>query len=202
MKRIIFVILILVVLGAAIMMFTIQRGPNIKQFEHLTNPVISEHPNQNMLVVETKGDPNQSAPEAIKILFKTYYSLKGVSKDMKSAIIRSRWPVSEDTPKDQWIGYFAMPIPADIQTLPELKNPSKLKVYITEWEYGTVAEILHKGSYADEKPTVQRLKDYIDQQGYQIIGMHEEQYIKGPGMFGPGNPAKYLTIISYRVEKK
>jgi hypothetical protein len=37
--------------------------------------------------------------------------------------------------------------------------------------------------------------------GYVIAGEHEEEYIKGPGMFSKGDPEKYLTIIRYRVKK-
>lgn len=202
MKKVVLIVLLILIVSIVAFVLFVKKGPSIKQYESLTNPTITEHPNQNMLVVETKGDPDQSAPGAFKLLFSTYYAMKGVPKNMKSAIPRSRWNVSEDTPQDQWVGSFAIPIPANIKTLPTIKNPDNLNIFISEWEYGTVAEILHKGSYSDEKPTVQRLKDYIDQQGYQIIGMHEEQYLKGPGMFGPGNPDKYLTIISYRVEKK
>ncbi len=32
-------------------------------------------------------------------------------------------------------------------------------------------------------------------------GEHEEEYLKGPGMFGTGGPEKYLTIIRYRLKK-
>jgi hypothetical protein len=202
MKKIIWFLLIALLLVVIIVFFQSQQGPDSKQFDHLLNPTIVEHPDQNMLIVEVKGDPNQTAQGAMKTLYKTYFSLKGVSKDMKSATPRSRWPVSGNTPKDQWIGYFGIPVPANIKTLPEVKNTGNMKVYVTEWKYGTVVEILHKGPYSTVKTTVQRLTDYIDQQGYRIIGIHEEQYLKGPGLLGPGNPDKYLTIISYRVIKK
>jgi len=202
MKIIVFIVLIILVLVFVTVQYFLQKGPDTRSFDRLLNPVISELPNQNMLVVEAKGDPTVSGGKAMKLLFKTYYSLKGVPKSFKMNSPRARWPLSFDTPKDQWIGLFALPIPADIKTLPDIKNPDKQNIYIDEWEYGTVAEILHKGSYANEQPTIQRLNDYIKQQGYTIIGEHEEDYIKGPGMFGPGNPKKYLTIIRYRVEKK
>ena len=49
--------------------------------------------------------------------------------------------------------------------------------------------------------TILRLHDFIDSQGYRIIGEHEEEYLRGPGMFSRGNPEKYYTIIRYRVAK-
>ena len=53
-----------------------------------------------------------------------------------------------------------------------------------------------------ETPTIEKLKKFIDNNGYKIIGAHEEEYLRGPGMFFKGNPNKYWTIIRYRVEKK
>jgi hypothetical protein len=32
--------------------------------------------------------------------------------------------------------------------------------------------------------------------------IHEEEYIKGPGMIFAGNPETYLTIIRYPVQKR
>ncbi|MCK9244452.1 MAG: GyrI-like domain-containing protein, partial [Candidatus Marinimicrobia bacterium] len=60
----------------------------------------------------------------------------------------------------------------------------------------------HVGPYTTEPPTIQKLMDYITSQGYTIIGPHEEEYLKGPTMFGKGNPEKYKTIIRYQVAKK
>lgn len=202
MKKVTYIILGILTLALILAIYTIVGGPHSKKFEYYVDPSLSQMPNQNMLVVEAKGDPNVSGSKAIQLLYKTYYSLKGVSKSFKMASPRARWPISWDTPKEQWVGLFAIPIPEEIKTLPAIKNPDSLNIYIDEWEYGNVAEILHKGSYATEEPTIQRLKDYVKEQGYTIIGEHEEEYIKGPGMFGPGNPDKYLTIIRYKVAKK
>jgi hypothetical protein len=33
-----------------------------------------------------------------------------------------------------------------------------------------------------------------------VIGEHEEEYVKGPGMLLAGDPAEYLTIIRLRIE--
>ena len=106
--------------------------------------------------------------------------------------------MSLDTPKAEWIGIYGMPIPATVEILPEKADPL---VKIGTWDYGTVAEILHIGPYNEEVPTVGRLMAFISQNGYQVIGDHEEEYLRGPGMFGKGNPNKYFTIIRYRVTK-
>jgi hypothetical protein len=201
MKKVLIVIAVIIVLAVIGFVVFKPKGPDIKQYEHLLSPAIAQMADQNMLVVEAKGDPNKTAVKAMMLLYKTYYSLKDVPKSIHPVSPRARWPIAVDTPQDQWVGYFGLPLPENVTTLPEIKNPDSLKISITKWQYGTVAEVLHKGPYANETPTVKALTDYITQQGYKIVGEHEEDYIKGPGMFGPGNPEKYLTIIRYRVEK-
>jgi hypothetical protein len=62
-----------------------------------------------------------------------------------------------------------------------------------------VAEILHIGPYDRETPTIDRLKRFIATSGYSIIGEHEEEYLKGPGLLFRGSPKNFHTIIRYRV---
>lgn len=64
-----------------------------------------------------------------------------------------------------------------------------------------MAEILHVGPYTAEAPTISRLKKFIVESGFEVIGEHEEEYLKGPGMFFKGNPEKYYTIIRYRIRR-
>ena len=180
--------------------FIMPRGANIKDFEYLRTPQIIEKTNQKMIVAETVGDPSQNAVKAIKLLFSSYYKIKDVPKSLKIPAIRARWPFDVQEDKAKWIGYFALPVPESVKNLPKVKNPDSLKIYLQNWEYGTVAEILHVGSYETETKTIETLKEFIKNQGYQIIGLHEEEYLKGPEMFSKGNPDKYLTIIRYRIK--
>ena len=154
-----------------------------------------------MLVVEAKGDPNLVGAKAFGLLFQLYYSLKGMPKRPGQPSPRARWPQSLDTPKAEWIGHYGLPVPESITLLPQYQAPEGLKVSLTTWEYGEVAEILHIGPYDREEPTMDRLKSFAKQQGYTILKGHEEEYVKGPTMSGPGDPEKYLTIIRYRLQK-
>jgi effector-binding domain-containing protein len=86
-----------------------------------------------------------------------------------------------------------LPLPKQKKEQPELQ--------LVNWEYGTVAEILHIGPYSTEKATIDKLKKFITANGYEIIGDHEEEYLKGPGLW-PTNPKHYYTIIRYRIRKK
>jgi hypothetical protein len=94
-----------------------------------------------------------------------------------------------------------MPVSDSVMELPEKIREEYPKLRLETWEYGMTAEILHIGSYLSEPPTVAKLHELIAEEGYEISGPHEEEYLKGPGMFGAGNPDKYYTIIRYPVAK-
>jgi hypothetical protein len=167
---------------------------DLSQYEKLKNPQINKMPDkQKMLVVEAKGDPNVVGKEAFSLLFKTFFSLKGV----KMVPPRARWSNMVTDPKNEWIGLYALPLPDHITELPAGVTGGKIE----DWDYGEVAEILHIGPYSEEGPTIEKLHLFIEEQGYQITGPHEEEYLKGPGM-GPVDPAEYVTIIRYSVRKK
>jgi hypothetical protein len=156
-------------------------------------------PDQKMLVVTALGDPNIVGGKAFKLLFQTYFKIPNVPKTMTQAP-RARW-VGDMNIKSSWTGYYALPVPKETMQLPAVEAEPGYKVELLTWAYGDVAEILHIGPYADEKPTIEKLHRFIQEQGYKIIGEHEEDYLKGPGMFFAGNPEKYYTIIRYQVVK-
>jgi hypothetical protein len=200
------ILLFVVIAAAALIVAAIALlaggGPDPAQFEHLKQPQIRTMANQKVLVVETKGDPTVVGGDAFGLLFKTYFQLKGVPKRAKNLTPRARWPLGLDTPKDQWVGRYAMPVPENVASLPQQPaETSGLQAQLTTWEYGEVAEILHVGPYSREEPTIRKLTDFIKDSGYIVVGEHEEEYIKGPGVFSQGDPEKYLTIIRYRVRK-
>jgi len=154
-----------------------------------------------MLVIEAKGDPNQIGPEAFKLLFKTYFKLEGASRNLKGVAPRARWPVTLESPKSQWVGRYGLPVPENVNRLPATEAPSGFRVSLQTWKYGEIAEILHVGPYSEEKPTVERLQAFIREQGFEIAGEHEEEYVKGPGIIFKGRPDSYLTIIRYSLQE-
>ena len=59
-----------------------------------------------------------------------------------------------------------------------------------------MAQILHLGPYDQEQETVERLRRFITDNGYEITGPHEEEYVSRPD-------AKIIrTLIRYQVRKK
>ncbi len=194
-------IVIVLVAFAIICPFSNVQGQTLSKFEHLKEPKISTKEDQKMLVVEAKGDPNVIGGKAFGLLFQLYYSMKETPKGPMQSAPRARWPVSLDSVKSEWTGFYALPVPETITELPKHEAQEGLKASLVVWEYGEVVEILHVGPYNKEEPTVRRLKDFVEKQGYEIAGDHEEEYIKGPTMYGKGDPEKYLTIIRYQVKK-
>jgi len=175
-------------------------GKKFEEYEYLSDPQISEKGAHKMLVYEAVGNPNETVGQAFGALFSTFFKLKK-AHDMDMVAPIARWPKTPDTPMDEWVGIYAIPVAETVTEIPAKALSEHPALKVETWEYGLVAEILHKGSYASEGPTVERLHQFIAESGYEISGLHEEEYLKGPGMFGPGNPEKYYTIIRYPVTK-
>ncbi len=174
-------------------------APSMKQYEPLKDPKIVKKADQKVIYIELKGDPNKMGG-AVASLYQIYFKLPIKGKKMVAP--RARWPKPFNTPRDEWVGIWALPVPDSVTSLPVLKEKTAYEIKLGTWEYGDVAEILHKGPYKTEIPAIEKLKAFIQSSGYGIAGIHEEEYLIGPGMFGPGNPEKYYTIIRYPVKKK
>lgn len=168
-------------------------------FDRTGAPVIKVIPKQKMLIAESRGTAEEAAGKAISSVYAVFFVLKAGGKVM--AAPRARWLNLPDAPKDAYHAEVALPVPENVTQLPEMKKQTPAGVRLGYWEYGETAEILHTGSYDSEKATVDKLMLYIKEKGYKISGPHEEVYIKGPGMFGKGDPGKYLTLIRYQVQK-
>ncbi len=162
-------------------------------------PQILEMPPQKMAVVHGKGAPDKVFPEIMAALYSSVYTLKFDLKKkglpaFKVNGLRTRYPDAHLVPKEEWTHIIGLPVPEDTISLPQ-KVPN-IEVKIETWEYGTVAQILHLGAYDQEGPTVERLHKFIEENSYQIAGIHEEEYLTTPD-------AKVVkTIIRYVVKKK
>jgi len=201
MKRAIILLTVLavvvVIVGAVLWL---RSGPDASQFADLKDPRLTRRPDERMLVVEATGDPNVVGARAFKQLFSTYYKLDSVSRRQRPPAPRARWPKPVETPRQQWVGYYAFPVPAGA-ALPASATGGELPTSIRTWTYGEVAEVLHVGPYSTEEPDINRLHAFVTSKGYRVVGDHEEEYVRGPGMILAGDPNAYLTIIRLRIEK-
>ena len=189
-------------LGLALISAPAYAQPNIPpELEALREPRITDLPSQKMLVVEAQGDPRTIGSRAFGLLFQLYYQIPETPKGPEQAAPRARWPASFDQPRSEWVGFYALPVPDAVTDVPQHAIQAGLRASLTVWEYGPTAEILHVGPYDQEAPTIERLREYVEAQGYVLAGEHEEEYIRGPTMAGPGNPEEYVTILRYKVTR-
>ena len=164
-----------------------------------TDPEILEMPSQKMAVVYGRGDPNSVFPQFMPALYGSVYTLRFDRKKQglpvfKVSGLRGRYPAPPDVAKDQWAMVIGLPVPEDVTVLPQ--KVEGVEVKLETWRYGTVAQVLHLGSYAEEDESVARLRAFIADSGYEIGGVHEEEYLSSPG-------AKVQkTIIRYPVGRK
>lgn len=198
MKKIILGAAVLILVATALLAYFAMQGPDLTEYEHLKEPAISNRPPQKMIVVEAKGDPNIVGKRAFELLFELYYDTDGVTAWPLPAP-RARWPVSPGQPRAEWTGVYGLPVPDSVTDLPEHTAVPGLRTSLTTWAYGDVVELLYVGPYDEETPSLKRLAAFALEKGYVITSPHEEEYLKGPGMFFRGNPESYVTVLRYEI---
>ena len=125
-----------------------------------TDPEILEMPAQKMAVVRGKGTPDKVFAELMPALYGSVYTLKfdrkkkGLST-FKVSGLRARYPDAHIVPMQEWTHIIGLPVPDDTISLPQ--KIAGIKVKLETWDYGTVAQILHLGSYDQAQPTIERL---------------------------------------------
>jgi effector-binding domain-containing protein len=210
MKKIIIIVIALAVVVIAVFLFftVFMAGPDLSQYEFLKTPRITTLENRKVLEVEIEGNAEEVLPEAFSLLYSTYFKIPDVPKgpNQPAPLLRCEIPV--DKPVSEYSNqtyvanqtwHIGIPVP-ELTTLPDTSTAEDMTPRISTWEYGEVAEILHIGPYEKELPTIEQLEAYVKSGGYRFRGIHEEEYLKGPGM--PfSKPEDYYTIIRYLVEK-
>jgi len=163
-------------------------------------PAFIDLPNQKMAVVTTVGDPNQVLGAVFPALYGSVFTLKFSLKKanpkgetFKVMASRGRYPDAHHVPKGKWTIRMGLPVPDDTHSLPQ-KEPG-VEVKLETWEYGSCAIILHIGPYSTEGPTIQRLHDFIFDNGRVLNGEHEEWYLTRP------TAKVQKTLVLYPVRK-
>lgn len=165
-----------------------------------TEPTLVALPAQTMAVVRSVGDPGEVTEHVFKALYGAVYGLKFALKKLgvayKVGPPRARWFAGadwRDVPRERWEAAWGIPVP-DGTTPDSLRQADPAyPVTVETWEYGQVAQVLHLGPYADEEPTIERLHAFIAEQGLQIVGPHEEEYLTTP------RAKVQKTVIRYQV---
>jgi hypothetical protein len=161
-------------------------------------PAFVELLSQKMAVVTTVGDPNEVLGNVYPALYGSVFTLKFALKKsnpkgetFKVLASRGRYPDAHRVPKNRWTIRMGLPVPEDTLTLPQ-KVPG-VEVKLETWDYGACAVILHTGPYSTEGPTIERLHNFIFDNGRVLNGEHEEWYLTRP------NAKVQKTIVLYPV---
>lgn len=158
---------------------------------------ILQMPSRRMAVVHSVGDPEVVGERILGALYGAVYNLKfdlkkkGVDYEIEPP--RARW-TNVDAPRERWEADWGIPVPEDVDEV--FQQIADVPVTVETWEYGSVGQILHVGTYEDEAEDVERLRGFIKGTGFKICGPHEEEYISRPGA------KEQQTIIRYQVRRK
>jgi len=179
---------------------------------------VVEVPSLNYLMIDGKGDPNtsQEYQESIETLYAVSYALKFMSKkgpdelDYVVMPLEGLWwaddmaDFSVEAKADWfWTSMIMQPkhittkmFTEAVETVRKKKNPAALdKLRFEEFAEGTSVQILHIGPFAEEGPTIEKLHDFIRENGYSFDGLqqkHHEIYLSD---FRKADPVKLKTII-------
>ncbi|MEQ6119624.1 GyrI-like domain-containing protein [Reichenbachiella sp. MALMAid0571] len=115
----------------------------------------------------------------------------------------------DETPRKEWFWELLIRMPGFvgakqvddcIAEVIQKKNISLAnEVYLKNFAEGKSVQIMHIGSYEEEKPSIDKLLEYVANEGLEICGHHHEVYISDPRK----TPAEKLkTILRYAVKNK
>ena len=194
-----------------------------KELKHLYSPsakevALVEVPEMNFLMVDGAGDPNSSPAfqEAVEALYGVSYTLKfsvkkGGGPDYAVAPLEGLWwmddPKGFDVDKkDQWKWTLMIAQPDFItssmvedavkQVKGKKDSPSLAGIRFDTHDEGAAVQIMHIGPYAEEGPTIAKLHDFSEQNGYELTRKHHEIYLSDPRRCAP---EKMKTILRHPV---
>ncbi len=184
-------------------------------------PELVKVPAMVCLAVDGAGDPNTSAAfrDAIGALYGLAYTLK-FSFKKESGVDFRVMPLSglfhaEDPSvflegrKGEWTWTLMIPVPSVVPAAAVKKAKGELTrrkgtvpaldlVQRRIVREGLSAQILHKGPYSEERPTIEKLHAFIREKGLAFAGSHHEIYLSDPNRSAP---QKRKTIVRQPVKK-
>lgn len=177
-------------------------------------------PKLNFLSINGKGDPNtsQEYKEAIEALFSVAFKIKftaqkELGKDYAVMPLEGIWWAKDMgkfslDDKSSWLWKSLIMQPNFItqkifqKAVDEVKAkknlPGLVKIKLETLDEGLSAQILYVGSFSEEKPTIQKIHNFIQEQGGSLTQKHHEIYLSDPRKTAP---AKLKTIIRQPFKK-
>ena len=200
-----------------------------KELKHLYNPsakevAIVDVPTTNYLMVDGTGDPNtaQEYQDAIEVLYAVSYALKFTVKKEKAIDygvmpLEGLWWTNDMAQfstenKDIWKWTAMIMQPKYVtkelfnQALEQVAKRKKLttlsKVRFESLHEGLSAQIMHLGPFSAEGPSIEKLHDFIKENGYEFDGLtqkHHEIYLSDVRRVPP---EKMRTVIRQPMKRK
>jgi hypothetical protein len=180
----------------------------------------------NFLMIDGEGDPNtsQEYQASIEALFSVSFKVKFISEKENSQDyvvmpLEGLWWVEnmegfsiQDKSGWKWTAMIRQPyfITKDmmkkaIEEVEKKKNPPALsRIRFESLHEGLSAQIMHIGPYSEEGPTIEKLHNFIQENGYEFDGSmpgekHHEIYISN---MRRTNSEKLKTIMRQPIKRR
>jgi len=184
-------------------------------------PALVDVPPLDYLMIDGAGDPN-TAPEyaeAVQALYSVAYTVRFGLKRLPDPVdapvmpLEGLWWVPdmstfsvEDKSRWNWTLMIVQSaqVSADVadaarETAARKKGlPATGRVRLERFAEGRAAQVLHRGPYSAEGPTVAALHRFIADQGLTLSGRHHEIYLGDPHRTAP---ERLRTIIRQPVAR-
>ena len=183
-------------------------------------PEIIDVPPGKFLTIVGRGEPGGEAyAAALQALYGLSYTLKFKSKaegrDFTVMTLEGLWwwddpgvfDLEGAPPREEWNWKSMIRQPDFItpgmvdEVRPEVRDkrgPAVDDVVLETFHEGLSAQIMHLGPYSEEGPTIKRLHEFIQEEGYRLRGRHHEIYMSDARRSKPEN---IKTIIRQPVER-
>lgn len=164
-------------------------------------------------------ETSQEFQNAIQALYGASYTLKFTSKLRKKNPIDYPvmtleglwWTTSGEfdlSKKEDWRWTMMIMQPKHVtermlqDALKRLKekrdDPSLSKLRLKGFHEGFSMQIMHVGPYSEEPRTIEKMKNFAQENGYSLRGKHHEIYLGDPRR---AKPEKLRTVLRHPIEK-
>ncbi|MFW6438135.1 MAG: GyrI-like domain-containing protein [Armatimonadota bacterium] len=173
-------------------------------------PVMVDVPPMNFIMIDGEGDPNTETwyESSVEALYAIGYSIKFIVKERSEDLdfvmppLEGLWWADDETAftearRDEWkwTMMVMMPEPVDREIYQQGHEKACEKKCLVaaefmrfeEYDEGLSAQIMHVGPYDEEQPTIERLHEFIAEQGRSLRGKHHEIYLSDPRRTKPEN---------------
>jgi len=182
--------------------------------------VVVDVPEMNFLMIDGVGHPStgQEFRNAMEALYGVSYTLKFMIKkgtapaDYVVMPPEGLWWTGDAgefhvANKDAWRWTLMIMQPEfvtgdlfteAVRQVEDRKNPPAIsKMRFESFHEGLSVQVMHIGPYGDEGPTIAKLRQYAEENGYAAAGKHHEIYLSDPRRTAQ---QKLRTIIRYPIE--